>query len=55
MIDFPFGGSAEDAIRDWLTLSTAANIKIREMFFMICFVLSDFEDHWARTITRPVM
>ena len=62
VIDFPFGGSAEDAIKEWPTLSNAANIKIREIFFVICSFPSqppprvrDTTRHWARTTTRPVI
>ena len=45
VIDFPFGGSAEDAIKEWPTLSNAANIKIREIF-IITFFLSNCRTVW---------
>jgi hypothetical protein len=32
VIDFPFGGSAEDAIKEWPTLSNAANTKYVRFF-----------------------
>ena len=32
VIDFPFGGSAEDAIKEWPTLSNAATLKYVRFF-----------------------
>ncbi len=50
------------AINEWPRLSDEANLKTREMFFIMCSFFSIQPlpkqyppHHWARTTTRPVI